>query len=257
MSITSEMNEEKWEIINRFIKNVKGRVADTSMSDSRHDGSAGHWLETQMGIAHNADNQPDLFGYEMKNATKSKTTFGDWSADYYIFKDNYNYSIDRDRFLEIFGKPNEQKGMRFSWSGEPCPAINKINRFGQTLIVKDNDIYAIYNYSQDTRNNKQEIVPDNLKLDDIILAKWNHDSIKQKLERKFNNKGWFKCVIDKNGVYTSIVFGEPMTFDWWIKLVQTGVVFFDSGMYQGNKRNYSQWRANNSLWESLITSRYE
>lgn len=47
-----------------------------------------------------------------------------------------------------------------------------------------------------------------------------------------------------------------MIYENWIKLVKQGVVFFDSGMYQGNKRPYSQWRANNSYWDSLITENY-
>lgn len=32
---------------------------------------------------------------------------------------------------------------------------------------------------------------------------------------------------------------------------------FDSGMYEGNPRPYSQWRANNNLWDSLIIESYE
>ncbi|MGR5915634.1 hypothetical protein ACT7CS_01805 [Bacillus pacificus] len=28
-------------------------------------------------------------------------------------------------------------------------------------------------------------------------------------------------------------------------------------MYQGNKRPYSQWRASNSFWDSLIVECYE
>ena len=47
-----------------------------------------------------------------------------------------------------------------------------------------------------------------------------------------------------------------MNFDNWLDLVRKGVVFFDSGMYEGNSRNYSQWRANNSYWESLIVREY-
>ena len=32
-----------------------------------------------------------------------------------------------------------------------------------------------------------------------------------------------------------------------------GTLFFDSGMYQGNVRPYSQWRATTGFWHSLIT----
>ena len=48
-----------------------------------------------------------------------------------------------------------------------------------------------------------------------------------------------------------------MNYNEWIELVKQGIVFFDSGMYQGNKRPYSQWRANNNFWDSLITETYE
>ena len=48
-----------------------------------------------------------------------------------------------------------------------------------------------------------------------------------------------------------------MNYDEWLELVKTGIVFFDSGMYQGNKRPYSQWRANNNFWNSLIEETYE
>jgi hypothetical protein len=100
----------------------------------KHAGKDGHWLELAMDIAHNASNTPDILGYEMKNATSLKTTFGDWSADYYIFKDS-NIGINRSDFLRIFGKPNMKKGGRHSWSGEPSPKIGDFNKFGQRLVV--------------------------------------------------------------------------------------------------------------------------
>jgi hypothetical protein len=253
---TDQIDAGKVEIIRRFDENVRGKRADSSMANSRHDGKDGHWLERQMGISANRDNNPDLFGYEMKNQTTSKTTFGDWSANYYIYKDK-STGINRNDFLTIFGKPNMDKGGRYSWSGEPCPKTNRVNRFGQTLVVDNkSNIIVLYYFSKDARVNKEDIVPLRFQLEDLILAQWNENSIRQKLERKFNQKGWFKCLKDRDGVYLSIVFGNPIDFENWIALVKTGDVFFDSGMYQGNSRNYSQWRANNRFWDSLITSRY-
>lgn len=122
----TEMDDGKKEIIRRFNENVRGKKADSSTANSRHDGKDGHWLETQMGVEHNRKTEPDLFGYEMKNQTTSKTTFGDWSANYYLFKDKTS-GINRDDFLKIFGKPNADKAGRFSWSGEPCPKIQRVN----------------------------------------------------------------------------------------------------------------------------------
>lgn len=86
---------------------------------------------------------------------------------------------------------------------------------------------------------------------------YHSKSLKDKLEDKFNQKGWFTCKKDSEGKYNQICFGGTFNFDQWLDLVAKGIVFFDSGMYQGNKRPYSQWRANNKYWDSLITERYE
>ena len=250
------MDEDKLKIIELFKQNVKNKKADTSNANQRHDGKEGHWLEQQMGISANADNDADLLGYEMKKGTFQKTTFGDWSADYYIFKGK-EATITREEFFKYFGKPNEDKGGRISWSGEVCPKINNFNRFGQKLIVDDDlNIIAIYSYSYDTRENKDVLLPDNLKQDNLILAKWDKQSIQHKLENKFNKKGWFKIEKDKSGIYQSIHFGAPINYENWIALVKAGVVYFDSGMYETNNRPYSQWRANNTLWTSLIIDSY-
>ncbi|MFC1802190.1 LlaMI family restriction endonuclease [Patescibacteria group bacterium] len=239
-----------------FNKKVKGKKADLSKYTVKHAGKEGHWLEKQMGIKPNADNLPDLYGYEMKKSTKSKTTFGDWSADYYIFKDE-KYNITRDTFLQIFGKPNEKKKGRFSWSGEPIPTIKKYSTFGQKLFVdKNNNILIKYDYDKDMRINKKDIIPKIMQKKDLLIARWDVDSIKKKLEDKFNVNGWFRCLKNSDGIYNKIVFGEPVNFDNWVVGVKAGEVFFDSGIYQGNARNYSQWRANNSYWDNLITSSY-
>lgn len=249
------ISAEKAEIIKRFNEKVRGKKTGAMTTNSRHDGKSGHWLEQQMGVKANASNKPDLFGYEMKNHTTSKTTFGDWSANYYIYKKGNSFKISKNNFLTIFGKPNEEG--RFSWSGSPCPKINVINSFGQTLIVDSADnIHAIYNFSKDSRSDKAQIVPLSLQQDNLTLARWDASSIKDKVERKFNQKGWFKCLKDDKGIYTQIVFGNPISFDVWIAWVKTGDVFFDSGMYQGNPRPYSMWRTNNIFWDKLITERY-
>ena len=251
------MNNDKQKIIDLFNKNVKGRSPNTSSYNQGHDGKAGHWLEVQMGIKANASNKPDLFGFEMKNDTASKTTFGDWSASKYIFSTQSGYGITRKQFLKIFGQPNPLKEGRQSWSGKPCPKISKFNNFGQILkIDNDNNIMALYYYSKDKRENKSSIVPKLLQIDNLELAKWDASKLKKKVEDKFNQAGWFKCLQNDQGIYVSIVFGDPITYSNWIKLVKSGDVFLDSGMYDGNDRNYSQWRAVNSFWNSLITSRH-
>ncbi len=250
------MDKDKLQIINRFNNNVRGKVPSTNGANVKHSGKEGHWLEVQMGIAQNANNAPDLFGYEMKNQTSTKTTFGDWSASYYIWHDE-NLNINRENFLKIFGKPNPKKGGRFSWSGEPIPKINQHSTFGQILYIDSHkNIIIEYSYSHDQRNNKKSIIPTTMQIEHLILARWDYEWMKTKVEDKFNQKGWFKCLKDKSGTYSEIVFGEPITYENWLNGVRNGLIFFDSGMYQTNSRNYSQWRALNTYWDSLITERY-
>lgn len=267
-------NKER--IIQLFYANVKGRRPDTTGSNIRHDGRLGHWLERQFGISANGNNEADLFGYELKNETTSKTTFGDWSANRYIFKTGeYVHCFDgntaperQDSFCGIFGKPNLLKGGRCSWSGSPCPTIHGYNEFGQVLVIDNNkDIVALYSYSEDMRTNKSQIVPAELQQENLEIARWfgeysptarqTDKCLKAKLEDKFNDAGWFTCKKGPDGTYQKICFGEPMNYDNWLNLVERGIVFFDSGMYQGNKRPYSQWRAKNSFWDSLIVECYE
>lgn len=256
------METRKKKIIDLFNKKVRGKSSNTATSNQSHDGKDGHWLEKQMGIKHNSKNEADLYGFEMKNHTASKTTFGDWSADYYIFKDLHFFSknkgtINRDRFMEIFGAPNIEKNNRYAWSGKPTPKINKYNQFGQKLIVdRKNNILAIYSFKEDKRKNKKSIIPSTMQKNKLVLAKWDAEIMTKKVERKFNNLGWFKCIKDKKGVYSKIVFGEPINFHNWIYGVKKGLIYFDNGMHVGNKRPYSSWRANNIYWESLITSAY-
>ena len=115
------MTPNKQKIIDLFNKNVKGRKSNVLGFNTRHRGKEGHWLEQQMGISPNASNTPDLFGYEMKNNTQSRTSFGDWSPD----KALYRGILDRDtEFLVYFGRPNPRKNGRHSWSGAPVPKIS-------------------------------------------------------------------------------------------------------------------------------------
>lgn len=266
----------KEQIIDLFRRNVKGKRPDVSGRNEHHDGRRGHWLEQQFGITANADNEADLWGYELKNQTTSKTTFGDWSANIYVFT-NPRYSSlfagstkyeKQNSFVRIFGKPNPHKGGRCSWSGSPCPKINYYNDFGQVLLIDSNkDIVALYSYSKDRRINKASLVPTALQIENLELARWYGEysptsrrtdkCLKAKLEDKFNNKGWFTCKMNRDGIYYKICFGKPMNYDEWLRLVVDGTVFFDSGMYEGNKRPYSQWRANNDFWDSLIVEEYE
>lgn len=265
----------KEQIIEIFRTNVKGKRPNVDGKNERHDGRKGHWLEQQFGVTANADNKADLWGYELKNETSSKTTFGDWSANVYVFTNPMYSSLfdgepkyeKQDSFVRIFGKPNEKKNGRHSWSGTPCPKIDVYNDVGQILLIESNkDIVAIYSYTHDKRPDKAKIVPKELQIENLEIARWYGESspsskrtdkcLKAKLEDKFNHEGWFTCKTDTEGKYDKICFGKPVTYDEWINLVKEGIVFFDSGMREGNKRPYSLWRANNDFWDSLIIETY-
>lgn len=273
------MNKEqaKKKIIEIFRANVKGRKPDVAGRNERHDGREGNWLEEQFGKSPDADNHADFWGFELKNETTSgKTTFGDWSANRYIFKTGLYASLfeiptigtPQDVFCQFFGKSNPLKGGRYSWSGSPIPHLNQYNMFGQIMIIEQNlDIVIRYSYSKDQRNEKSSIIPHPIRKDYIELARWfgttspstrrGDKCLKAKLEDKFNQNGWFTCKKDYTGRYNQICFGKPMNYQSWIQLLQSGTVYFDSGMYQGNKRPYSEWRANNEYWDSLIIERYD
>ena len=314
------------EIIRIFDENVRHQKPNLENHTDTHDGSAGHWLEHKMGISHNANNKPDLLGFEMKNKTSTKTTFGDWMADYYIYDSRKSelsqsdfsrifgspwgtkqWSPNRDIFIRIFGKaqpdnkisieldtnkklirklfvtkPNKEPkpqltknnvdsdeinpayfdasylelldidNGRFSWSGQPVPKINSWNEFGQRLrIDADLNIVALYDFNYDKRIDKHQFV-DEIFHQQIVLAKWNACCLSQKVENKFNQRGWFKCVTNKNGIYTHIVFGCAFNYKQWLEWVKDGDVILDSGMKQFHRKPYQGWRASNKLWNSLL-----
>ena len=115
------------------------------------------------------------------------------------------------------------------------------------------NIKIYYNFRKDARTNKRSLVPRKLQKSRLLLAQWDAKWMRSKVEDKFNKSGWFKCKKNADGVYTNIVFGDPINYRFWLKDVKKGLIYFDSGMYQGNSRNYSQWRADNSYWDLLVT----
>lgn len=255
MSARNLDEDARFEIRRRFELSVKGRRPPSRLKTG-HDGHAGHWLELQMGLQPNGNNEPDIFGYEMKKSSKSKISFGDWSADDYIFnpKSEIYGSITRDQFLRLFGTPNSKKNGRHSWSGTVCPKIGGFNCRGQRLEVDSaNNISAVYETKFDELHVNEhlisELFPNHNRIE---LARWRAESIKNKLEKKFGRNGFFICFQNKQGVFTDIRFGPPLIFENWISFVKSGEVYFDSGMYEGNNRPYSQWRASSSLWLKLL-----
>lgn len=247
-------NKEK--IVNLFLTNVIGRKPDLSGYKKSHDGKVGHWLEKQMGVKQNSDNLPDLYGYEMKNHTSSKTTFGDWSASHYIFKKGILFQgITRNEFFIFFGKANPKKNNRLSWCATAPRKVNIVNNYGQIMLIEQDGIKIFYRYDDDQRENKN-IIPEKFKSSQICIAFWEHSRLKEKVEAKFNQNGWFKCLMNDQGIYTELIFGHPLTYNIWLDLLRKNLIFFDTAMYQGNVRPYSQWRCNNDLFESMAYEKY-
>jgi len=257
--------DNKQKIIKLFNDNIKNK--EIKLDNKNHDGKEGYWLETQFNIKHNSRSEPDIYGYELKK-NACKITFGDFSASEYLFSKNKKYIddvnklesdiiINRTEFIKYFGKPNVEKNNRYSWSGSCIPKYNIYNDYGQQLIVNENqDICIYYSYSKDIRNDKHKKIPKILQKDNILIAYWKSDKLREKINNKFNQKGFIICKKTDNK-YTNICFGKSFDYNYFIDNIKNYNIFFDSGMYEGNNRNYSQFRANSSdFWNKLIIETY-
>lgn len=261
-----EKYNAKQQIITLFINNVKGVEIYTEEQNANHCGKEGHWLEKRMGIKHNANNEPDILGYEMK-ISSNKTTLGDFSASEYAFSgknkrniiniaNNWTDEIKMNRcdFIRIFGNSNPKKNNRYSWSGSCVPTYNTYNSNGQILTINENnDIIIYYSFSNDERSIKTEF-PAYLKNDNIIIAFWKSDKMRMHIDKKFNVNGFFICKKIGNR-YENICFGRSFNFEYFVECIKNKKIIFDSGMYEGNSRNYSQFRGTN-FWNELIIEVY-
>lgn len=259
------MDKDKQEIINIFNKNLKGVEICLKSYNIKHSGKEGHFIEKKMEIKHNSKNEPDLYGYEMKKYS-SKITLGDFSPTEYAFSkknkrniinDFNNWTdeikLNRNEFIKIFGNQNPNKNNRYSWSGSSVPKYNTYNSNGQIIKIENNDLIIYYSYSYDTRDNKENI-PEFLKKDNIMIVIWKAEKLERYINNKFNVKGFF--VLKKiNDKYEKICFGKPFNFEFFIENFKNKKIIFDSGMYEGNSRNYSHFRGMNIL-DDLIIEEY-
>lgn len=251
-----EVKNDKEIIVDLFNTNVKGKrfVRDPS---SNHCGDEGHWLENQMSIMPNSANEPDKLGYEQKKES-TKISFGDWGASTYIFGKKSPYKLTRDNFLKIFGSPNLKKNNRYSWSGKVFPKYGlKYNYAGQRIrFLEHEDLVIEYSYLNDTREEKIYF-PEYLKTTEPIeLARWTKFKLEKHILRKFGVKGFYICKKNKENVYDKICFGKVLDFQFFKTCIESNKIILDSGMYQGNSRNYSQFRADKSVWYELVTEEY-
>lgn len=263
-NIPRSVDIEKQRIILTFLANVKGK--EYSNDETTHCGSEGHWLETQMGILHNARNEPDIMGYEMKK-TSSKITLGDFSASEYLFSrkketiEHVNqwrtnqYRFTRTEFIRYFGTPKPSKNNRYSWSGSCVPTYGEWNDCGQRLVFNEQlDLCVHYSFEKDTRECKYDF-PTCVQTD-VLIAIWKRTKLEAHINKKFNVKGFFICK-KVHHTYEKICFGRPFDFMYFVNHIKNKTIIFDSGMYEGNSRNYSQFRSLlNGFWQNLITEEY-
>lgn len=253
--------DDKQKIINLFRTNVKNKKLDTTLSNTGHDGKEGHALEKLMNIKHNANNLPDLYGYEMKKDA-NKITFGDFSASEYLFSNikqiiNKEIKLSRSDFIKFFGTKNVDKNNRYAWSGSCIPKYNIYNYNGTIFKFNEkNDLCIYYSFEKDTRIEKNTF-PEYLKKNNILIVIWLKDKLMNHINKKFNVNGFFICLKNKKtNLYDKIGFGKPFSFDFFVENFKNGKIYFDSGMYNGNDRNYSQFRANANFWHELITEEF-
>ena len=243
------------QLIEIFQKNILGKRVPLD----GHDGFIGHWIERQFGVSANGECDADWNGFELKTG-KAKTSFGDWSADHYLWKEDTSFSgtnrEKRDSFLGSFGAAvRADRPGRFSWSGKAFPKVGQRTLGGQIMSVNDNmDIEINYDFSLDRRHNRGILVPRPLQRDGVVLARWTNNSspksLKNRVEKKFGQRGWVKLVQNRSRIFVEMQIGPPITFSDWIADVKAGAIFLDSGMYQGNSRPYQNWRADNKYWLS-------
>jgi hypothetical protein len=245
--ISAEVAREK--IIEIYKKKVHGKKPDTSKMSKGHDGKKGHWLEDAMGSKRDANNSPDLLGYEMKTG-ESKTTFGDWGPDYFIFRDEKKFpnltgkvgnerrkqsSKNKDEvFLKAFGMWRHADDDKHDY---------KLN--GKIITWKDLGKDGYYSWSGEPSPNK--------------VTDETNEFGQEQVENKVNVHGWFKCLV-KNGTFSEIIFGDKITLGLFLEWVRNGDVMFDTRLKERRPDNTDRygmnWRASSKFWESKSTFRY-
>jgi hypothetical protein len=220
-----------------------------------------------MGLEPNCRNKPDIYGYEMKKESR-KITFGDFSASEYLFSqkkmtiDTFNgwinnrIMVSRKNFIHYFGRSNQHKNNRYSWSGRCVPTYRKWNEFGQIMEFNDNnDLCIYYLHDKDKRISKSDL-PSFLMTDKkLLIVVWKKEKLEHHIDNKFNNKGFFVCK-KLDDTYERICFGKTFNFTYFVENIIKKNIIFDSGMYVGNTINYSQFRSPSNFWNLLIIEEY-
>lgn len=119
------------------------------------------------------------------------------------------------------------------------------------IVDEDNNVSILYDYEQDTRENKSLLGLNNKS---HIIMKWDSKELSNAIENKFNQKGFFKC-IEENNKFTKICFGKKITFDFWIDELKKGTIYHD-GYSKVDGRARHVFRAKNNFWDKLIIEEY-
>lgn len=244
-----------------FARNVKGEAFNSE--NRAHHGEDGHRIEDRFGVKRNATNGPDVHGYELKKQGRNKTTLGDFSASEYAFSKNQKHldpnlpPMTRSDFFKNFGHKNPKKNDRGSYSGSCTPTyVGKTSRRGQTLrILENGDLAVFYNHSADTDINKSNIHPFFKTGEDIMIIIWKAAKLREKVENKFNRNGFAMVIPDSDNRCSALKIGRPFTYEEFLGFLRAGHIFFDSGMVDGNSRNYSHFRGTQKgFWGKLIVN---
>ena len=63
--------------------------------------------------------------------------------------------------------------------------------------------------------------------EDYILAFWDHNLLKEKVENKFNKKGFIICTKNKDNVYDKMLIGKPINFLMFVDLFKKKKIIRD------------------------------
>jgi hypothetical protein len=94
----------------------------------------------------------------------------------------------------------------------------------------------------------------------VHIVFWDCKKMKKHVNKKFNQKGFFICKKNNEGIYNKLLFGKKFNFEDFIENIKNGKIYLDSGMYHDeNKKNnrlYSTWRADRNFWYNLIIEEF-
>jgi hypothetical protein len=229
-------------IVKKFNANLKGKIFEKD-GNNKHCGDEGNWIEKQMGIKCNGNNKPDLLGYEMKKQS-IVTTFIDKAPSVFLLEENKIVKNKEDKkiFWNIFQRTNSS-GIRIGgWK------LDEWDNDGQSMhIDENNNIVILYNYSFDKRPEIDKILPKYYKNNKShTIISWYKIDLENAINNKWNQKGFFVCKKNKEGIYDKIYFGNHFDFDYWLENVKQKNIYYDGysiygGRWRGCFRSQSKW----------------